>query len=106
MTLRRSTLLHVRGAQGQGGGKAGLHQGAARRTGGDAARADRVRRVRQRRWQHLHPQSGEEGRSARQYEYLYLFEREPVLDLRPERILEAAGLLARLAADESLGDSP
>ena len=68
-----------------------------------APRPDQLRRVRQRRQQHLHPQGREEGRQVRQRRDQDLSERQPVLDLQQGRVPEEPGLLARLAAGEEFG---
>ena len=67
--LRRGDLHRRRRArggaqrgQGQDRGQGGVHEGLARDQGRHGARPGRVRRVRQRRRQRVHPQSRAQGR--------------------------------------------
>ena len=100
-------LLHGRprgGRGGQGGGRPGrgprrLHGRAPRR--GDqrrAARPGQDGRLRQSDPEHLHPEGRAGGRQAPEHRDLHLPGREPVLEVQPRGVPEAAGVLARLPA--------
>jgi len=67
-----------------------------------AARPGADGRLRQSDAEHLYPQGRTCGGQAPEHRHLYVPGRQPVLEIQPRRILEAAGLLAGLPAVPAL----